>query len=141
MKEGGGHTVPYNPDYEFYSQLPGVKETTEYVPRINSPQVHHYPADVWVTLGTALLSSATVAKIIHAWLQSRRRTITIEVSKSGKKVVYKGPNIRQDTAAIQAMIDKLSDESDENGLEISAVNISEEIKPALEKPKPLEQKP
>ena len=64
---------------------------------------------------TAILSSSVLASFIRYWLLSRRSKITISVGD--RKVEYEGPNIKQDEATIQAMIEQLLQE--EKGQELS----------------------
>ena len=98
--------------------------------------------DALSCIGFALLSSATLAAAIKAYIESRKCKITVTISRTGKKLEYEGSNFSEDANTIEAMIDKLIEESGGNSLSLHAISyetleetkgISTTLKEPLEK--------
>lgn len=107
-------------DTYFYSHLPNVE--TEVTDTITGRPVTDIPPieqTIKVT-GSTTASSATVARIIRDYLQSRERKIKIAIEGTDKHVVYKGPNLKADTTEIEEKIDKLNSEAGMGYLVITA---------------------
>ncbi len=122
-----GHETLGGIDPSFYWTLPGWKE--EYVnSRTGVPELPRPDIEQLITvIGTAILSSSVVATAITAWLQSRRRKITISVDGTSKKVEYEGPNIKKDLQSIEAAIDKLVEESNTRQIQIIAQYLPDDV--------------
>ena len=75
-------------------------------------------AEIIVYAGSALLSSATVADAIKAWVEGRRRKIVISIAD--KKLEYEGPNLPHDLEVIERMIERLSTDTQSKEFTISA---------------------
>jgi hypothetical protein len=125
--------IPENLDTSFYSQIPDVNETVILVP---SDKPKHYISlvELFASTTVALLTSNAFATIIQAWLQRNKTRITIQIGKEGKKIEYEGPSIKYDVAAIKEMIDALAKEAGEQGLQVTAVRIDEDVPSKLPQP-------
>jgi hypothetical protein len=75
-------------------------------------------AEIIVYAGSALLSSATVAAALKAWVDGRRRKIVISIAD--KKLEYEGPNLPHDLEMIEGMIERLSTDTTSKEFTISA---------------------
>jgi hypothetical protein len=122
--------IPEDLDTSFYSQIPDVNETVSLVPS-NKPRRYIPLVELFASAAVAILTSRTIAPIIQAWLQRNKTRITIQIGKEGKKIEYEGPNIKHNVAAIKEMIDALAEEAGEEGLQLTAVRIDEDVPPKL----------
>ncbi|HLG65530.1 MAG TPA: hypothetical protein VKY19_26635 [Ktedonosporobacter sp.] len=114
-----GHDTLYGIDPQFYHELPNhdVEFYDSGTGRAGIPRPG--VEQVITVVGSALLSSSVVATAIKAWLDSRKRKITLSLDGSKKTLVYEGPNIKEDAATIQKMIDKLAKESGNDAIRIT----------------------
>ncbi len=115
-----GHYAAGKVDAAFYRQLPGAKEDYRNT-RTGRPEMPRPDVTQLITvIGSAVLSSSVLAAAVKSWLQGRRTKITISVSGSDAKVVYEGPNFKEDRRAIEKVIDKLSRDGNGRTLQVSA---------------------
>jgi len=99
--------------WDFYNyRLPNVKvDHIDLLTKIRNGPVHGGTDQILMFIGSTILSSATIATIIKAWIEGKRRKITITTSSNKKHLEYEGPDIARDSATIAAMIEKLAEES------------------------------
>ncbi len=112
---------------EFFGQFPNVRESQH--PAYKNKSIY-LGGDSWnyfVYAGGALLSSATMAAAVKAWIEGRRRKIVIEIDGTNKKVEYEGPDFPHDVKEIEAMIDKLAEDSVHDSLRIRATEEREQL--------------
>ena len=126
--------IPENLDTSFYSQIPDVNETVNLVPS-DKPRRYLPLVEFFESTAVALLTSSAFAAIIQTWLQRNKTRITIQIDKDGKKIEYEGPSIKHDVATIKEMIDALAEEAGEEGLQVTAVRIDEDVPPKLPQPR------
>jgi hypothetical protein len=118
-----GHHTTGNADTALYGELPGVSE--EFRNTVTArPEIPHREVEQLLTvIGTTLLTSATVARIIKAYLDSKRTKITI--SAGDKAVTYEGPKLKDPTAMIERSIDSLAREANTETVLIRAERLPE----------------
>ena len=61
--------------------------------------------------GTAAATVTALASIIKSWLATRRTKIEIANIKTGKKITYEGPGLKEETVEIADKLRGLVDES------------------------------
>lgn len=107
-----GHYAIANIDPFFYETLPTTKE--EYFNTETGESETPPPDDteqLITVVGSVLASSAIIASLIKAWLETRKCKITISIDGKDKKVIFEGPNNEKSIELIQAMIEGLAIES------------------------------
>src|SRR5829696_7120015 len=96
-----GHREKLEPEgertHQFFSQFPNVDVRTEQLERdgaypIGSVSGRYY----FGYIGTAILSSATMAAAVKPSIQGRRRKIVISISGKDKRSQYARPGISYD---------------------------------------------
>jgi hypothetical protein len=104
-------------DVQFYRSLPGMAErirTSDGRIPMGGPD----PQSIIYWGGSAILSSSILAAAIKAYVVLKKRKVVISVGN--KKLEYEGSDLEHDQKAIEAMIDKLSDEEGTTSLKIYA---------------------
>lgn len=108
-------------DFRFYRLLPGAHE--RWFPSSGEPvPLMRGTTEVFVCIGSAVLSSATLAAAIKAYFEGKKRKIKISFSGTEKKIEYEGSNFSEDVTTIEAMIDKLIEETGRNNLTLHATS-------------------
>jgi biopolymer transport protein ExbD len=69
--------------------------------------------------GSAVLSSSVLAAAIKAYVALKKRKVVVTIG-ADKKLEYEGSDLEGDREAIEAMIDKLTDEGDLQSVTIYA---------------------
>jgi hypothetical protein len=113
-REGSDH------DDSFYRSLPGAKESWR--TSDGRPPLGGDFGQVLIFVGGAALSSTTLAAAIKAYIEGRKRKIVISIDGSQKRIEYEGPDLAADIKTIEAMIDKLVEESNSNTLTLHATS-------------------
>lgn len=114
-----GHVAVGEVDTAFYKTLTGVEET--YVnPETGQPEIP-LPSfeQVLTVVGKTLISSASIASCIQAWLKSHRTKISISVFQ-GCKIEFEGPTLDKSIESITRMIDTMSAQEETGEFRISA---------------------
>jgi hypothetical protein len=108
-------------DRDFFKQFSNLKEVVRSSDGRSVPKgdVGNY----LIFAGSAVLSSATFAAAVKAWIEGRRRKIVVTVGD--KKIEYEGPNLSRDIKEIEGMMDKLAEEDPRGSLLVRAVEMSE----------------
>jgi len=113
-REGSDH------DFYFYKSLPGAQESWSTSDR--QPPLGGDFGQVLIFVGGAALSSTTLAAAIKAYIEGRKRKITVSITGIDRRIEYEGPNFSEDAKTIEAMIDKLVEETERNDLTLHAVS-------------------
>jgi len=125
--------------WDFYNyRLPNVKvDHIDLMTKRRNGPVHGGTDQILMFIGSTILSSATIATIVKAWIEGKRRKITITASSDKKRLEYEGPDIALDSATIAAMIEKLGEDSGCTKFHIFAEDLSsltkDELPPTIEK--------
>jgi hypothetical protein len=129
-----GHHPVGNIDTRFYHSLPAV-EKQEIVSRDEKQDIVGHDCKIGtpvsnveqivMVIGSTILTSATLAGVIKAYLESRRRKIKISIEGSDRHIEYEGPNLKKDVAEIELMIERLAEEGGKNTLDIVSVHLPE----------------
>lgn len=118
-----GQVAAGNVDTYFYSYLPNVQtEVTDLHTGRRATEIPSLDQAVSVT-GSSIASGATLAAIIRYYLQGRKSRIVIE--GTNKHFEYQGPDLKTDTAEIEAVIYTLMEDSGEDSLIIMSYHLPE----------------
>lgn len=122
--------------WDFYNyRLPNCKvDHIDLITKLRNGPVTGGTGQILMFIGSTILSSASIATIIKAWIESKRRKITITATSDQKRLEYEGPDIALDSATIAAMIEKLAEDSSCTTFYIVAEALSDdEFPPTIEK--------
>ena len=122
-------------EYWFYDSIPGAQHkcwTSDGGPFSRGGDALHY----LIYSGAAVLSSKVLAAAIRAYLTSRKDKVRITVSGANKmEVRYEGPSFSDEESAIEAMIDKMVDDSGSRKVTVQAKPASTEVEVQMASPK------
>lgn len=108
-------------DVAFYRSLPGLKEniisSSGTGGKGGGPEIDK----VILWAGSTVLSSSVFAAAIKAYVALKKRKITLTIGN--KKLEYEGSDLEVDQQAIEAMIDKLSDEEGTTAVKMHAEHL------------------
>jgi len=117
-----GHFPVQEIDTEFYKTLNPREAFHNPETGFPEPPIPSTDQDLTV-VGTAVLSSAFVAKCIKAWLDKNATKITIADSRARQNVQFEGPNINETADSIKRIIDDLVQTENTHHIRIRALRI------------------
>jgi hypothetical protein len=78
----------------------------------NTPSEKHSDlVQIIIVISSGILSSTAIATVLKAWIDNRKTTLLVQIDGDNKKLEYQGHHLKQDAAAIQDIVEKMSEES------------------------------
>lgn len=77
----------------------------------SSLEKHSDLVQIIIIISSGILSSTAIATALKAWIDNRKTSLTIQIDGDTKKLEYQGHHLSQDAAAIQHIVEKMSEES------------------------------